>query len=478
MKLVNKKFVESKEAPNNTNVYWIDYDETNKGKILDIKEYINGNWQSVLNVNSPEFTIDISQITGLGKEWIETLKANLSFKATDINGYYHKFLILEGTSPDYFLIWAPRNNNGGEGAVLTCINSKDKDWDTPGAPIWSDRLTVTSGSVTTTVPLVVNSGGTSRLTGTSLTIGDNTISPRGSYLGYRWKESESSSYEEATIPLVKGSSENQFGLGKFVINGETYVLPVNGLTSYLSKELYTVPKVERKNKDNLTLQVNKNTQDIVWVKEEDSFFVSKNEVNILSQDLIFRVSESPKNAFTVRYDTGVNELPFITTCSGLYYDMGSTYSPLINMNISEEDLPVSIEIGGKFERGSWTVYAPVNFNTSEYITRTTQVRNSTTYKVIDVPVIENTDNIANRYNITDALQNNLSGKVIIDNELYTINWASVDLDNLQTKNIECYNYRKYFNGTEEVVEVLSKVVISYDSEQEEFIITKSPYTKE
>lgn len=477
MKLVNKRFVESKEAPNNTNVYWIDYDETNKGKILDIKEYINGNWQSVLNVNSPEFTIDISQITGLGKEWIETLKANLSFRATDINGYYHKFLILEGNPPDYFLIWAPERNNGGEGAVLTCINSKDKDWDSPGSPVWSDRLTVTNSSVTTSVPLVVNSGGTSSLGGTYLTIGDSTIYPRGSYLGYRWKESESSSYEEEAIALVKGTSA-QFGLGTFVINGETYVLPVNNLNSYLYKELYTVPKVERNNRDNLTLQVNKNTQDIVWVKEEDSFFVSKNEVNILSQDLIFRVPESPRNAFAIKYDTDVTELPFITTCSGLYYDMNSVYSPLISMNISEDGLSGSIEIGGKFERSSWTIYAPVNFNTSEYITRTTQAHSSTTYKVIDVPVIENIDNIASRANIKDALQNNLSGKVIIDNELYTINWASVDLDNIQTRDIECYNYRKYFNGTEEVVEVLSKVVISYDAEQGEFIITKSPYTKE
>lgn len=477
MKLVNKRFVESKEAPNNTNVYWIDYDETNKGKILDIKEYINGNWRSVLNVNSPEFTIDISQITGLGKEWIETLKANLSFRVTDINGYYHKFLILEGNPPDYFWIWAPERNNGGEGAVLTCINSKDKDWDSPGSPVWSDRLTVTNSSVTTSVPLVVNSGGTSSLGGTYLTIGDSTIYPRGSYLGYRWKESESSSYEEEAIALVKGTRA-QFGLGTFVINGETYVLPVNNLNSYLYKELYTVPKVERNNRDNLTLQVNKNTQDIVWVKEEDSFFVSKNEVNILSQDLIFRVPESPRNAFAIRYDTDVTELPFITTCSGLYYDMNSVYSPLISMNISEDGLSSSIEIGGKVERSSWTIYAPVNFNTSEYITRTTQAHSSTTYKVIDVPVIENTDNIASRANIKDALQNNLSGKVIIDNELYTINWASVDLDNIQTRDIECYNYRKYFNGTEEVVEVLSKVVISYDAEQGEFIITKSPYTKE
>lgn len=473
MKLVNKKFVESAKAPTNTNVYWIDYSENDRTKILDIKEYINGSWQSVLDVNSPEFTIDVSQITGLGDKWTETLKTNLIFKPNKINGYSHKFVVLENISPDYFWIWAPEDNNGGEGAVLTCRNSKDKDWNTPGSPIWSDRLTVTNSAVTTRVPLVVNSdGGASQLRGTYLTINNNTISPRGSYLGYRWKESGSSSYEESAIALVKGNNA-QFMLGTFSIDGEDYVLPVNNLTSSLYKELYTVPKVDKNNKANLTLQVKKNTQDIVWVKEADSFFVSKNEINTLSQDLIFRVSEDTKNAFAIRYDTDVNESPFITTCSGLYYDMGGVYSPLISMNISEDDLSGSIEIGGKLEKSSWIVYAPVNFNTSEYITRTTQVRNSTTYKVIDVPVIENTDNIANRYNIMDALQNNLSGKVIIDNELYTINWASVDLDNLQTKDIECYNYRKYFNGTEEVTEVLSKVVISYDSEQGEFIITKS-----
>lgn len=41
-----KRFVESEYAPDNTNVCWVT--KTDDNKIEDIKEFINGEWTSVL----------------------------------------------------------------------------------------------------------------------------------------------------------------------------------------------------------------------------------------------------------------------------------------------------------------------------------------------------------------------------------------------------------------------------------------------
>lgn len=138
MKLVNKKFVESKEAPNNTNVYWIDYDESSKGKILDIKEYINGNWQSVLNVNSPEFTIDISQITGLGENWLNCLTKEISSSKIRINGNSWGILSLDTTvhrPPGIFTV----SYYGNENDLVVCKNSAP---DAPDKIGYSDTINI------------------------------------------------------------------------------------------------------------------------------------------------------------------------------------------------------------------------------------------------------------------------------------------------------------------------------------------------
>lgn len=40
-----KKFVESEFAPENTNVYWVIKEDS---RIKDVKEFINGNWVSII----------------------------------------------------------------------------------------------------------------------------------------------------------------------------------------------------------------------------------------------------------------------------------------------------------------------------------------------------------------------------------------------------------------------------------------------
>lgn len=93
MRTINKKLIESPIPPLNTkDVYWIDLSENEKGKIVSIKEFINGKWVSAMVENKREVLTDLGKYDNLVSENDVAFSIILYEEGEDIQVAHDKIL--------------------------------------------------------------------------------------------------------------------------------------------------------------------------------------------------------------------------------------------------------------------------------------------------------------------------------------------------------------------------------------------------